>query len=68
MRNNKQERKEIKEIMEMSLCHPCVSDFRNSGYVAVQKGFREEKETCDFCNVRQGLTYGVFGADRRARK
>ena len=59
MQNKNQERK---TVMEMTLCHPCVMDFRNSGYVVVQKGYQEEKETCDFCNVRQGLLYGVFSA------
>jgi len=59
MQNQNQERS---KVMEMTLCHPCVADFRNSGYVVVQKGFQEEKETCDFCNVRQGLLNGVFRA------
>jgi len=53
-------KKERKTIMEMTLCHNCASNFRNSGYVVVQKGFQEDKEECDFCHVRQGLTYCVF--------
>jgi len=57
MDNKKQKRK---KVMEMTLCHTCVKDFRNSGYVVVQKGFQSTKELCDYCNTRQGLTYGVF--------
>jgi hypothetical protein len=62
MQNQKQEKKH-KTVMEMTLCHSCATDFRNSNYIVVQKGFQKEKETCDFCNVRQGLTYGVFNKD-----
>ena len=65
MQNKKQEHK---EVMVMTLCHQCMTDFKNSGYVVVQRGFNEEKETCDFCNVRQGLTYGVFGAEKGGRR
>ena len=57
MQGKKQERKKIKE---MTLCHSCANDYRNSGYILVQKGFQKNKETCDFCNVRRGLTYGIF--------
>ena len=60
---NKNNDKERKKIMVMTLCHTCASDFRNSGYVVVQKGFQQEKESCDFCNVRQGLTYGIFSKE-----
>jgi hypothetical protein len=30
----------------------------------VQKGFQTEKETCDFCFVRQGFTYGIFSKEQ----
>jgi hypothetical protein len=60
MENQKQERK---KVMVMTLCHACTADFRNSGYVVVQKGFQKEKESCDFCNVRLGLTYGIFNRE-----
>jgi len=60
---NQNKDKERKKILVMTLCHTCSNDFRNSGYVVVQKGFQTEKETCDFCNVRQGLTYGIFSKD-----
>ena len=55
---------ERKKVMVMTLCHTCASDFRNSGYVVVQKGFQTEKETCDFCFVRQGFTYGIFSKEQ----
>ena len=64
MQNNKQEQQERNEVMVMTLCHLCVNNFMNSGYIVVQRGFSEKKETCDFCNVRQGLTYGVFGTGK----
>jgi len=57
---NQNNNKKRKKIMVMTLCYTCASDFRNSGYVVVKKGFQTEKETCDFCFVRQGLTYGIF--------
>jgi len=50
------------EMMELSLCSRCESDFRESGYVLMKKGWQEVKEDCDFCKVRQGLTFGVFGS------
>jgi len=50
------------EMMVLSLCPRCESNFRESGYVLVKKGWQEFKEDCDFCKVRQGLTFGVFGS------
>jgi len=49
------------EMMVLTLCSRCESDFRDSGYVLVKKGWQEVKEDCDFCKVRQGLAFGVFG-------
>jgi len=49
------------EMLVLSLCSRCENDFRNSGYVLVKKGWQEVKEDCDFCHVRQGLNFGVFG-------
>jgi mRNA interferase MazF len=50
------------EMMVLSLCPRCESDFRDRGYVPMKKGWQEVKENCDFCKVRQGLTFGVFGS------
>jgi mRNA interferase MazF len=50
------------EMMILTLCTRCESDFRSSGYVLVKKGWQEVKENCDFCQVRQGLAFGVFCA------
>jgi len=61
---NQNNDKERKKIMVMTLCHTCASDFRSSGYAVVQKGFQQEKEGCDFCNVRQGRTYGIFNKEQ----
>jgi len=49
------------EMMVLTLCPRCENDFRDSGYVLVKKGWQEFKEDCDFCKVRQGLTFGIFG-------
>jgi len=49
------------EMMVLTLCFRCERDFRSSGYVLVKKGWQEVKEDCDFCKVRQGLNFGVFG-------
>ena len=49
------------EMLILTLCHRCESDFRDSGYVLVKKGWQEIKEDCDFCKVRKGLTFGIFG-------
>ena|GEM_PF-38053 len=44
----------------LSLCRRCEADFRNSGYILVKRGWQEVKETCDFCNTRKGLNFGIF--------
>ena len=49
------------EMLILSLCPRCENDFRNSGYVLVKKGWQETKEDCDFCHIRKGLNFGVFG-------
>jgi mRNA interferase MazF len=48
------------EMMVLTLCIRCERDFRDSGYIVIKKGWQETKEDCDFCKVRQGLTFGVF--------
>jgi len=49
------------EMLVLTLCFRCESDFRDSGYILVKKGWQEVKEDCDFCKVRQGLTFGIIG-------
>jgi len=49
------------EMLVLSLCSRCESDFRNSGYLLVKKGWQEVKEECDFCKIRMGLNFGVVG-------
>lgn len=48
------------EMMVLSLCGRCESDFRNSGYILVKKGWQKNKEECDFCRTGRGLTFGIF--------
>ena len=49
------------EMLVLTLCPRCERAFRDSGYVLVKKGWQEFKKDCDFCKVRQGLTFGIFG-------
>ena len=51
------------EMIELSLCYRCESDFRNSGYLLVKKGWQEVKTDCDFCKAAKGLTFGIFNID-----
>jgi len=52
------------ELMTLVLCRRCENDFRDSGYVVVKQGWQEVKESCDFCKVRQGLLFGIFGMEQ----
>jgi len=54
--------KQKNNVMELTLCQSCASDFRDSGYFVIQKGWRQDKETCDFCHIRMGRLYGIFGS------
>lgn len=49
------------EMMVLTLCPRCENDFRDSGYVLVKKGWQEIKGDCDFCKVKQGFNFGIFG-------
>jgi len=51
------------EMLILTLCHRCESDFRNSGYFVIKRGWQEHLETCDFCKGRMGLTFGIFNMD-----
>jgi mRNA interferase MazF len=51
------------EMLILSLCRSCETDFRNSGYLLVKRGWQEVKTDCDFCNVAKGFIFGVFTAD-----
>ena len=52
------------EMMVLTLCNRCERNFRDSGYVLVKKSWQENKEECDFCKIRMGLTFGVFDTPR----
>jgi len=49
------------EMLVLTLCRRCESDFRNSNYLVIKRGWQEHLEICDFCNDRQGLTFSIFG-------
>jgi len=49
------------ELMTLVLCRRCENDFRDSGYVVVKQGWQDIKDDCDFCKVRLGLLFGIFG-------
>jgi len=51
------------EMLVLTLCSRCESDFRNSGYLLVKRGWQENKGTCDFCKNAKGLTFGIFNTD-----
>lgn len=53
------------EMLVLSLCPRCETDFRNSGYLLVKKGWQEIKEDCDFCKTAKGLNFGIFNLDGR---
>jgi len=54
------------EMLILSLCPRCESNFENSGYLLVKRGWQEHKEDCDFCNATaKGLTFGIFNLDGR---
>ncbi len=48
------------DVLELSLCHQCETDFKESGHLLVKKGWQEIKTECDFCKSAKGLTFGVF--------
>ena len=53
------------EMLMLSLCYRCESDFRNSGYLLVKRGWQEVREACDYCKAARGLNFGIFGMDGR---
>jgi mRNA interferase MazF len=55
------------EMLELTLCYRCETDFRNSGYFVIKKGYREVLENCDFCKTAKGLTFGIFSSDKNGR-
>jgi mRNA interferase MazF len=61
-----QRRSKKGEMMELNLCLRCERNFRDSGYAVIKKGWREVKETCDFCQSAKGLPFGVFNTDLTA--
>ena len=53
------------EMLMLSLCWRCESDFKNSGYLLIKKGWQQSKDICDFCKRAKGLNFGVFNLDGR---
>jgi len=51
------------EMLVLTLCPRCESDFRNSEYLLVKKGWQEIRPDCDFCKLSKGLTFGIFNLD-----
>jgi len=56
------------EMLTLTLCSHCQSDFENSGYLLVKKGWQETKEDCDFCKTAKGLTFGIFNLNGKGRE
>jgi mRNA interferase MazF len=55
------------EMLELTLCYHCETDFRNSGYFVIKKGYRKILDNCDFCKTAKGLSFGIFSSDRNGR-
>ena len=55
----------IDNVLNMCLCYRCANDFRTSGYILVKKGLQDIKNDCDYCKMKQGLTYGVFSKEQK---
>ena len=51
------------EMFVLTLCTRCEDNFTESGYIAVRKGRQSFREICDFCNMRQGISFGVFRSE-----
>jgi len=51
------------QVLTLCLCPRCERDFKESGCLLIKKGWQETKSTCDFCEVRLGLVFGVFGKE-----
>ena len=51
------------EPLTLTLCPRCEADFRNSGHFLIKKGWQENKETCDFCNVGLGFTFDIYESE-----
>ena len=43
-----------------TLCYRCKSEYEDSGYQLVKRGWQEYKEPCDRCQVGMGFDYAVF--------
>ncbi|MDD4509327.1 MAG: type II toxin-antitoxin system PemK/MazF family toxin [Oscillospiraceae bacterium] len=52
----------IPDALIMCLCHTCADNFRSAGGYALHRVNRDqnEKDTCDFCNVRRGFDYEII--------
>jgi mRNA interferase MazF len=55
------------EMLVLALCPKCEIDFKNSGYVLIQRSLYETKKECDFCKTAKGLTFGIFNLDGNRR-
>lgn len=53
------------EMLNLTLCTQCENDFKNSGYLLIKKGLHKDKSKCDYCKNAKGLTFGVFGFDKK---
>ena len=48
------------DIFTLCLCSRCERDFIESGCILIKRGWQDVKKPCDFCEKRQGLTFGIF--------
>jgi len=58
-----------KRPLSLTLCHRCKSEFEDSGYLLVKRGWQDGKDPCDVCKVGMGWEFGVFDkGNRRAEE
>jgi len=55
-----------KEMLTLCLCPRCESNFRKSGRVLIKKGWQKTRKRCDFCEVNNGLVFGIFNMDGKS--
>ena len=47
-------------VWDVTLCPKCKSNLEFAGRLLVKRGWSGVRETCDYCQVSPGVTYGVF--------
>jgi len=46
--------------LDLTLCYHCVSEFEDSDYLLIKRGWQKHKESCDRCKAGMGWHYAIF--------